>query len=478
MADLVYQPPGIYIDESPQPVPNLPSVVALPPARIAIVGPSRGYQENTETIQLGATGVALSRRGINDATVVVKALDGTLYSEATDYNVTQTGTPATEEVTTITRESGGAITLDSVVYVSYRFTDSAYYEAYQSGDWDAIQSRFGPAIDPTTGAVGSALSLAARIAMEQGASDLVLVPAAGATPSSVTAAQLKAALDKLLARDDVGVVVSLPVGISGTDVAPGDTSTAATDLESHVVAATNSGLYRTGVIGYDTAADRNHATVAQTIDSNRVMLAYPNALNWYNGLTNTTMEIGGAYLAAAYAGMMAALPVQIPLTRKQVRGFSAIPARLRGLMTMPFKNELSAAGVTVTEQTADGRLVVRHSVTTDPSSVINRESSIIRAKDAKLRLIYLTVDRSGIIGTAADEETPVRLRSLIEGALNQCEQAGIIVSWSNLSVRRSTTDLTRMEVKYAYEPAYPLNSITVSFSISTTTGELADAAIV
>jgi hypothetical protein len=473
MADLVYQPPGIYINEQPEPMPNLPSVVALPPARIALVGPSRGYQQNTETIQMSTTPTPLSKRGIDDDTITVTALDGTLYALTTDYTVTQTGTTS-ESVTTITRNSGGMITTEgAVVYISYQFTDSSYYEPYQSTDWDEIQARYGQAIDPTTGAVGSALSLAARIAIEQGALDLVLVPTLGsATPSTVTAAQLKQGLDKLLARDDVGVVVSLAVGIGGSDVSAGETKTVADDLKAHVQTATNGGQYRIGIIGYDTMVTRSFDQAALAINYERIMLAYPQAMNWYNGLTNTTMEIGGPYLAAAYAGMMASYAVQIPLTRKLVRSFSSIPSRIRGSMTMAFRNTLSANGVSVTEQTTDGRLVIRHALSTDPRNVLSREISITRSKDALLRLIYLSIDTSQIIGTAADEESPERLRGIVEGALNQADQANVIISWSNLSVRRSPLDLTRMEVKFAYEPAFPLNQIVVSFSISTTTGAI------
>jgi hypothetical protein len=475
MADLVYQPPGIYINEQPEPMPNLPSVVALPPARIALVGPSRGYQNNTETVQISTTPTPLSKRGIEDAGLTVTALDGTVYALTTDYLVVQTGAPSTEAVTTISRQAGGLITADSVVYVSYQFTDSSYYEPFQSTDWDEIQTRYGQAINPTTGAVGSALSLAARIAIEQGALDLVLVPTLGsATPSTVTADQLDAGLTKLLSRDDVGVVVSLPVGISGTDIAAGETKDVADDLKKHVQTATSGGQYRIGILGYDTMVTRSADQAALAINYERIMLAYPYAMNWYNGLTNTTMEIGGPYLAAAYAGMMSSYAVQIPLTRKLVRSFSSIPSRVRGAMTMAYRNNLSSNGVAVTEQTSDGRLVIRHALSTNPSTVLSREISIIRSKDALLRLIYLSIDTSQIVGTAADDESPERLKGIVEGALNQADQANVIIGWSNLSVRRSAIDLTRMEVRFAYEPAFPLNQITVSFSISTTTGAVTE----
>ena len=59
MANLVYTPPGIYIDENASPVPNIGQVTALPPSRVAIVGPSIGYRTEIETIKLGATAITL-----------------------------------------------------------------------------------------------------------------------------------------------------------------------------------------------------------------------------------------------------------------------------------------------------------------------------------------------------------------------------------------------------------------------------------
>lgn len=471
MTDLVYTPPGVYIDENAQPVPNLASVVALPPSRVALVGPSIGYMTYTESVQLtGTTPVTLTKKGIDTATVVVTGLDGTVLNNGGDYDLAQTGSPAEEATTTITRDAGGTITSGAVVYVAYRYTDSAFYEPYMSTDWDEIQSRYGTAV--TAGAVTSPLSLAAKIVIENGAREIICVPTKGSTPTSVTAAQIEAAYSSLEGRDDVGIVVPLPVGISGTDVTPGDTTNIGLDLKAHVELATSNGNYRVGAFGFDAAAQRTYDSVATATASKRVMLAYPNVLEWYNGYTNSVMELGSMYLACAYAGMMASRSAQIPLTRKQVRSFSAIPSRIRSSMTSSVKNALADAGVAITEQQSDGSLVVRHGITTDPTNVLSREMSIVRAKDTKIRLVNQAIERSGIVGSPMDAEAPVRLRSIVEGALQQAVQGQIIVGYSNLAVRVSPGDPTALEVKYAYQPAYPLNKVMVSFAINTVTGNI------
>lgn len=453
------------------PVPNLSALVALPPSRVAIVGPSVEYQSYTEAVKLTDTeAVTLTKTGINTTSVVVTSLAGVSYEVTSDYTLEESGSPAEEQVTTITRVDLGDITSGQVVYVTYDYTDSAFYEAFLSSDWDEIQSRYGTAIDPDTGAIGSPLSLAAKIAMEQGVRELILVPTKGSSITAVTAQQLSSAYEKIEAREDVGIVVPLGVGLTGTDNSPGSTTTAGTGLKTHVENASANGQYRIGIYGLDKGASRSHDLVAAVIDSKRVMLAYPNILNWYNGFTNRTMELDGYYLAAAYAGMLASRFPQDPLTRKRVLSFTGIPARVFSGMTVSAKNALSQGGVSVAELTANSRILCRHGVTTDTTSVFTREISIVRAKDAKLRLVYQALDSSGIIGSPITSDTPLRVRSLVEGALAQAVSIGLIVSYSNLAVRNSVADQTTVEVKYAYQPAYPLNKVTVGFSINTATG--------
>lgn len=467
MTNFVYSPPGVYVDENASPVPNISSVVALPPSRVALVGPSVGYQTLTETVSLGAIPVTLSQAGIDAATVVVSALDGTVYTELNDYDVAQSGDPL-ESITTLARDTAGAIPLEAIVYVTYRYTNSAFFMPFYSADWDEIQTRFGPAIG-TNGQVTSPLSLAAKIVMEQGAREIILVPTSGAA-TITTAAQLATGLLALRSRDDVGIVVTLPIGVTGTDVAPGETTQVCTDLRSHVNNASTDGQYRIGIVGLDSGSERSHDVLAASIASRRVMLAYPNSMNWYNGFTNSIVELSGCYLAAAYAGALASRPPQTPLTMKAVQSFASIPARIMNMMTTSFKNNLSSAGVAVTESKADGRLVVRHGVSTDPTNVLTTEMSITRAKDSLLRLVNRSLERSGVVGEALSLNSPVEVRGIVEGALTQAQTAGIMVNFSNLAVRSNPSDPTILEVKFAYIPAYPLNKITVSFSINTVTG--------
>lgn len=472
MSDLIYTPPGIYINEDASAVPNLGGAVALPPARVALVGPSIGYQTYTEPVQLnGTVGVELTQKGVDDDTIVVRSISGALYT-GTDFEVTQVGDVVEEAVTSVARADTTAIADGETVYVTYRYTNSAFYLPYLSADWSEIQSRYGPAIDSATGQIGSPLTLAAKIVMEQGPREVILVPTKGSSPTSVTAQQLNDAYVALNARDDVSIVVPLPVGIFGDDGDPGDTTTAAVGLQQHVEQASEQGLFRIGVIGYDTGGNRTHATVAQSINSARVVLAYPNVVTWYNGYSNSTVEVGGCYLAAAYGGILAANQPQMPLTRRGVRSFSGIPPRVLSTMTATAKNAMSGAGVAVTEQLADGRLVIRHGLSTKTTNVLTREVSITRAKDSLIRMLRQVIDASGLIGSPMTANTPVEVRGVVEGGLVQAKNINLIVDYSNLSSRRGINDPTTIEVKFAYVPAYPLNKVNVSFAINVVTGSV------
>lgn len=472
MADLVYVPPGVIVAEDASPVPNIASSVAIPPSRIALVGPSVGYQTYTEALQMtGVVAQSLSKKGVSTGSIVLTTVTGSTLTLTTDYTVAQTGTPPEEATTTVTRVGGGAISDGQIVYATYQYTDSAFYEPFLSSDWDQIQSRYGSAIVSASGAIGSPLSLAAKIVMEQGVREILLVPTKGSSVSAVTAAQINTAYGKLETREDVGIVVPLGIGITGTDVSPGDTNSLVQNLKTHVESMSSQGLYRIGVVGLDTGATRDHAALGPSIGSRRVMLAYPNILSWYNGYTNTTVEVGGVYLGAALGGMMAARMPQEPLTKKQVAGFSSIPARVLASMTKSVKDDLSNKGVAVAELSANDRIVVRHGTSTDRSSLITREISVTRGKDTMIRLVYQGLEQSGLIGTPVTADTPVRIRSIVEGALTQAQALGVINTFSNLAVKVKENDPTSVVVKYAYIPTYPLNYITVSFSINTVTGQ-------
>lgn len=462
-----YQPPGVYIEETPS---SLVNQVGVQPSVVALVGPTVGYRTYTEAIVLtDETLVALAKGGIDTASLVVTSPTGTVYVLDTDYTVTVDG-----DVTSINRidDVGGAITSGATVYVAYQYTDSEYYDPLRTSSFDEVGEAFGPPFDLDDGSIVSPLSLAAKFAFENGATELVLVSTTGVAAGPVTRAELTTAYGKLETQVDVNIVAPVLVGITGTTIAPGDTYNVAVDLQTHVEAASTSGNFRIGVVGYETTATIDPVDVADAVTSERIVVAWPNRLHYYNGIINETVEFSGYYLAAAYAGRMSNIPVQMPLTKKRISGFSGLPSSLHQTMTMTVKNAWSNGGVAVTELNRSSQLVVRHGTTSDRQTVQTREISVVRAKDALVLLMQTTVDAAGLIGSFIDASTPVRVKGVVAGALEVAKGSQVIIDYMGLKIRTLPGDPTVLEVKFQYQPAYPLNYIVITFSINTETGEV------
>lgn len=493
-----YQPPGVYVEDATSPIVNTTGVA---PSVVCIVGAALGYQTYTETVAASTTaGVVLTETGIysevNHSTAIadmtVKLTDGTTLVEGTgagtyDYTLAY---DATSKLTTLTLNVGGTNLAGNTavtVVCSYTYTATTYFDPARFTDYQSVSDTYGDPLvsvapaTPTASQVASPLSLAAKVAFENGATELVLVPL---DPSvSTLAGQLTDALSKVIADDTISVVV--PVLDATFAVAPLDEETylaLAQVVDTHCTQASTDGNPRIGIIGLlngvtlgGTADGQGAAkALAGSLSSNRMVVAYPEALNLYNGLINSTTTVDGIYLAAAYAGRLEALPQQKALTKEVIRSFNGIPASIQRIMTKTNKNALSSGGVAVTEIDRQGNLTVRHGVSSDMSSVLTREVSITRARDALTVLLQDGLDNAGLIGNAITVDTPVIVQSAVTGILENAKQSGLIIDYASVAVREQALpsgDPTVLEVKFAYKPALPLNYVVVSFSIDMSTGD-------
>lgn len=476
-----YLPPGVYIEESETP---LVAITGVPPTVVALVGPSRGYQTNTEQVALSDDGVVLRRKGIipnsPSLSVTVTRVDTGAAVDPADYVLTANGDVllGQDYTVTITRASGATTPADTPVFVTYNYVEPTYFDARAFDNYEDVKDAYGEPLNTTpqglgdTGyvAVASPLSLAAKIAFENGAGRLVLVPTQPVGGAVTMRSALSAAYAKIATNYDVNVVVPLPVGIAdGGD----DALNTGIDLRSHVEASSADGFFRVGIVGFDTTVVATPDTLASSLASKRVMLAYgtDRGVLYYNGSTNQTLTLGNLYVAAAYAGRAAAVPVQKSLTKEVIRGFAGIAGTP---LSNSVKNSYSEAGVAVVEADRIGRLSVRHGTTTDRTSVNTREMSLVRARDAMVSLIQRGMDDAQLIGDPIDDETPFAIKSVVDGLLNFAQTSRVIVGYTEPKVRQRSSEPSVVEVKFSYRPAYPLNYIVVSFSIDVATGETTD----
>jgi hypothetical protein len=469
-----YQPPGVYIEEQSSPIV---SVIGAAPTVVAIVGPSVGYRTFAETIVLNGTDeTVLAKKGVDALTIEVTRTDGTAYAVGTDYDVTaHSGDDANinttrDNTTGISAVDGGDITDGEQVRVAYSYTDLAYFDPLHVSDYDDVKDAFGQPINVATGEITSPLSLAAKFALDNGAQNVVLTPT-DSSSQVVERSELVAAMQRLSTVYDLSVVVPLPVGIIGQELSPGDVLGVGTDLANHCEQLSNDGYYRIGLLGYETGVTVQPTTIANQVSNERVMLAWPNQVQWFNSFTNQSQTVAGYYLAAAFAGRMVSKPVQDALTKTDIRGFAGIPASMFQTMTKATKDVWSAGGVAVAELNRQQVMVCRHGVSTDTSSTNAREISLTRARDTMMRVIQDTLDASQMIGKAIDDTTPIRVKGIVGGVLETMVTQGVINKYLDLKARQVPDSPVIIEVKFRYKPSYPLNFILVSFSIDTSNGQ-------
>lgn len=485
-----YLPPGVYVDSGAIP-PIAP--VGVNQTVVCIIGPGIGYHTYTETVSFAsASSAVLTQRGIDPTSVVVTGFvtDPSAPGQTLDYTFTKDipGSPIVPEdyslsvdatagvdatVTTITRTSTGKIeTGNPQVTVTYRYTDADYHALHYFDDFDTLVNVYGQPLDPVSGAIVSPLSLAAQIAIENGANFIYTVALNGVGALSQ---QFTAAYRLLQGNYDVNLVVPIWPGMVTTAAVSGMMQLLKPLVENDA----DDGYLRMALVGVDkgygpTFSDLS--TLAITTSSDRVVLAWPNTLQLYNGVVNANVDVDGWYLAAAYAGMLAKGRPQTPLTRKYPIGFAGMSTVVQQSLTKSVKNQLSSSGVCLTEVDRLGRLVVRHGLTTNfAGGVLNREISLLRAQDALYNLVQQTLENADMIGTPIDAQTGIKVKGIVQGVLEQAVTYGLIFGYNNVKVRQQNPpsgDPTIIEVKFAYQPSYPLNYILVSFTIDTTTGEL------
>lgn len=477
-----YSPPGVYIEESES---TLATATGIPPTEVAIVGPALGHQVNTEQLPLTAEDTRLTKKGIDTTSIVVtQALTGAAVALA-DYTATPTapGAGGTQDYwVDLALAADPEVTPGTVVFVTYRYTDPDYFVPKRFESFEDVKDVYGEPLNTVVATPGdtsyqyvlSPLSLAAMLAIQNGASDLVLCaatppPAEATTDAAKSTARrtaLAAAYVKLDSDPNVNVLVAVTTGIDDADAAG-----ALTDLKTHITTTALDGYFRFGVIGFDPEVETAPDDLLETAGARdrRIMLAYagPGGLTMYSGAGNASFPVGNQYLAAAYGGRMARLPVHYSLTKQVIAGFNGVAGTP---LSKSLKNQYSTGGIAIAEQDRLRRLTVRHGVTTDPSNVNTREAAVVRAKDALVVALSEGMATSGLIGAPLDEDLILSVKSAVQGVLESAVSEETIVSYSGLTLRQLGTDPTVVEVKFAYKPAYPLNYIVISFSIDMSTG--------
>lgn len=295
------------------------------------------------------------------------------------------------------------------------------------------------------------LSLGAEIVFQQGASAVALVQTDPADGATVT--QFRKALDKLLPVTGINIVVPLST----------DTSLQSY-LKTHVETASSltERKERTGIMGLSGSPSISTITgYAQGLASKRIVIVYPPSATRFVGSNTAVSTLDGSFIAAAVAGVKAStsFDVATPLTRKELTGFEEIPDTL----LRAEKNQLSAAGIMVID-TIGATPRVRFQTTTDPSTIVNREYSVVETID-----FVATTARDLLepifIGQKILEDTPSQVRSTIVAILQDLIDKEIITAFTDVQASVNGSDQTQIDVSFKVSPVYPLNFVLITFSI-------------
>lgn len=468
-----YVPPGVYVSSDDS---VITSAVGVSSTVVCLIGPGLGYRAFNENFVYTdyTVPVTLTQEGVINNSIVVTGLVAgvkTTFVVNTDYTVDQTeATP--EGTTTITALADGDIPLSSTVTVSYNYADDSYFTLNNFSDFASFIAVYGSPFNSLTAQITSPLSFAAQVAFENGANQIYAVALNGLGSLSD---QYNAAYALTLNNFDVNILV--PIFATGSIADASAFSPYISGLTSHLSTAENNGTPRISLVGlpetFSTTVTPD--TIAPSFDTDRVLFAWPDQITYYNSSTNTTQVVGGSYIAAAASGVLANNPLNQGLTQQKISSFSGLTPSYLLTASTSNKNLWSSKGVAVVEQNRIGQLVFRHGVTTDTSSVTNRELSIVRCKDALFLIVQQSLQQANLIGSPITSDTALNVKGILTSALETSLAAGIIASYDNVTVAQQVLpngDPTVIDCTFSYTPTYPLNYITVTFSLDLNTGSL------
>lgn len=508
---LAYIPPGVNVEELTS--PSVSPLLATS-AQVCLVGAARGYQVGTTqvvfppgttpvTVTAPLGGAFLSVSGTQVFESVKNLTDPTAgsminqggYEQGTGAYVADEGPDFTAAVAagggtaTITPIAGSPLAVDGgAVSVTYRYLPENYYVATRLDSQALAETRFGPAFDAN--GIITPLTAAAAIAFQNGAASVVIQPVFRLTdpvnPGSAriqpTAAELADATNWTATfaglRDVEDVNVLVPVAgqsdaNSSTTVVNGLLNVA----QDHVHYMKTQGQYMVMIGGMDSSEDATVATAGdlrtqagvmrdryggETAEST-VLVSPSRFTRPLPTVTNTQIVVGGQYMAAAVAGMLASRPTSATLTRKQVAGFSGVA----DTRDKSGKDQDGDAGLLVVEQKGTA-IQVRHAITLSNNTTAQRELSVVRSKHRMIESLRQTIDTQIIGSVPADGNAPFLVKNAVIGVLEALRGTAELVDYQAVQARTLTGDPTAVEVRFSYLPAFPLNYVHIVFSVDLT----------
>lgn len=354
--------------------------------------------------------------------------------------------------------SGSVVVTAESTQVVALSTDSKQHAVEVFTDLDDIRQKYGkPTTTGDTPTITSNLTLAAQLALRNGANRVYCV---AVTSNDVDG--FEEALTKLAEIQDINVIVPVTAGLDYSE-----TEDVIAKVQTFCNTQAISGNLVRAFVAVDglvnsVAASDFVSLAAKTSDS-RISLVAPSRFVLQTSAGK--LSAGGPFAAAALAGLHASLESQMPLTRKQLElSVYGIEDTLTGREML----DLQSQGVLVLFTDRNGRVTVRHGLTTDMTSLYSQEISVVASRDRLRDLVYNSLQTAGILGSPITANTPELVVSTVTGALETAKRATLIFDYADVKYRVPVNNPTAIELRFAYRPTMPLNYVLIQFSIDTT----------
>ena len=360
---------------------------------------------------------------------------------------------------------------NTTYYVNYKYAKTDF-EPTLFTDYDDIVAEYGNYSVALNGQVTNGVTLAAKIALNNGASEIII-----AQVENNTVQGYKDAIDKL---SDVNVEISnvdLIVPLSTDYEVQKYVSDHVTKYSDNIY-----NMYRMAYVGAskNEPIDSDDYTYEGTelgsvqramgLNNERVVYVVPGSINMsvLNSITGyySIRNLPASYAAVAVAALSMRNDVAEPLTNKELYGFSSVGTFYKELEA----NKLAAAGCLVLKQ--DGTSVkVRHGITTHYefetfNDIHSNEITLVQIKDRIINICRQELGSKyvgGKLRTTASQDVEYTLTQI----LNTLASSEIIIGYDNLSVKRDTSNPMQINIRFFVEAVYPLNFIEIAFGFST-----------
>lgn len=443
---MVYRSPGVYTKEVALPNP-IQSNAPLKIVSIAGIGSTTILVENVEIVRGATSTDTIPDTTTNDVSSVVMVGDLPGYSQyavSTDYTITDN---------TIVWGGGVAPAQGNSYYLTfYKVKDASYYEPATFFDIKDVRNYYGNELN---GGVISEITLAAALAFQNGAAQVVCVQ-----QESASTADKKSAIDKLELVDLDYIL------------APGMTDSTMSNYIWASVVKMNSITMKKERQYITSGLELNDSVAtlqarAESFNDELVTMIAPAKVEVVqtDGLCNIdqSLIVSGAYAGAALAGKMSDpnFDVAEPVTYKVIYGINS----LAGVKYYDTEmNNLAASGSCVLFDN-NGTIRVRHGLTTNTDgSAYKAEIQIVNIKQATKKELRLVL--KPFIGTKY--VTPLT-NSLIAATIDSfCKQkvsAQIFDGYRNISVTQSTQDPRIALVSFEFKPVSTTTWIDVNFGM-------------